>query len=196
MWQNYIDVIHEYCGEAVIVFDKFHIIRHLMDAIDKVRRMESNALAEAGSEVLKGTRYIWLKNPWNLTDNQKIRLSDLLKSNLKIVRAYLLKEMFRKLWNYIRKAWAAKYLKRWFWWATHSRLKPLRDFAWMIRRHEEGILAYCDLRINNGAVEAMNNNAKAISHRARGYRSEKTYSLALIHGLGKLELPKTKHRFY
>lgn len=195
MWQNYIDVIHEYCGEAVIVFDKFHIVRHLMEAIDKVRKMEVKILSEAGCEDLKGTKYIWLKNPWNLTENQKITLSDLLKSNFKIVRAYLLKEMFRRLWNYRSRAWAAKYLKRWFWWATHSRLKPLRDFAWMLRRHEEGILAYFDLRIDNAIVEAMNNNAKVISHRARGYRSENTFSLALIHGLGDLQLPQCQHRF-
>jgi len=195
MWQKYIDVIHEYCEEAVIVFDKFHIVRHLMESIDKVRKMEARALAEEGCEALKGTKYIWLKNPWNLTDNQKITLSGLLKSNFKIVRAYLLKELFRKLWDYTSKAWARKYLKRWFWWATHSRLKPLRDFAWMLRRHEEGILAYFDLRIDNGLVEAMNNNAKAISHKARGYRSENTFSLALIHGLGKLQLPQCQHRF-
>jgi transposase len=195
MWQNYIDVIHEYCGEAVIVFDKFHIVRHLMEAIDKVRKMEAKALAETGCETLKGTKYIWLKNPWNLTENQKITLSELLKSSFKIVRAYLLKELFRRLWGYTSKAWAAKYLKRWFWWATHSRLKPLREFAWMLRRHEEGILSYFDLRIDNGIVEAMNNNAKAISHRARGYRSENTFSLAMIHGLGKLQLPECQHRF-
>jgi transposase len=195
MWQNYIDVIHEYCGEAVVVFDKFHIVRHLMEAIDEVRKMEARALKEMDCEDLKGTRYIWLKNPWNLTDNQKIRLSDLLKSNLKITRAYLLKELFRKLWDYTSRAWAEKYLKRWFWWATHSRLKPLRDFAWMLRRHEEGILAYFGLRIDNGVVEAMNNNAKVISRRARGYRSEATFSLALIHGLGKLDLPECQHRF-
>lgn len=195
MWQNYIDVIHEYCGDAVIVFDKFHIIGHLIEAVDKVRKMEANALAEAGSGALKGTKYIWLKNPWNLTDNQKLRLSDLLKSNFKIVRAYLLKELFRRLWHYKRRGWAARYLKRWFWWATHSRLKPLQDFAWMLRRHEEGILAYFDIRIHNGIVEAMNNNAKAISHRARGYRSENTFSLAIIHGLGKLQLPQCQHRF-
>ena len=195
MWQNYIDVIHEYCGDAVIVFDKFHIVRHLIEAIDEVRKMEAKALAEAGSGALKGTKYIWLKNPWNLTDNQKLRLSDLLKSNFKIVRAYLLKELFRRLWDYKRRGWAGKYLKRWFWWATHSRLKPLRDFAWMLRRHEEGVLAYFDIRIDNGIVEAMNNNAKTISHRARGYRSEKTFSLAIIHGLGKLQLPQCQHRF-
>jgi len=118
-----------------------------------------------------------------------------LKSNFKIVRAYLLKELFRRLWDYKRRGWAGKYLKRWFWWATHSRLKPLRDFAWMLRRHEEGVLAYFDIRIDNGIVEAMNNNAKTISHRARGYRSEKTFSLAIIHGLGKLQLPQCQHRF-
>jgi transposase len=195
MWRNYIDVIHEYCSEAVIVFDKFHIVRHLMEAIDKVRKMEAKALAEMGCETLKGTKYLWLKNPWNLTENQKITLSELTKRNFKIVRAYLLKEMFRRLWEYTRKAWAARYLKRWFWWATHSRLKPLREFAWMLRRHEEGILSYFDLRIDNGIVEAMNNNAKAISHRARGYRSENTFSLAMIHGLGKLHLPECQHRF-
>ena len=195
MWQKYIDVIHEHCGNTVIVFDKFHIVRHLMDAIDKVRKMEARALAEAGCGVLKGTRYIWLKNPWNLTEKQKITLSALLKGNFKIVRAYLLKELFRRLWDYTSKAWAETYLKRWFWWATHSRLKPLRDFAWMLRRHQAGILAYFDLRIDNGIVEAMNNNAKVISHRARGYRSEHTFSLALIHGLGKLQLPQCQHRF-
>ena len=195
MWQNYIDVIRERCGESVIVFDKFHIVRHLLEAVDKVRRIEIKAIGGVDAEALKGTRYIWLKNPWNLTDRQEARLTDLLKSNLRIVKAYLLKELFRKLWDYTRRAWAANYLKRWFWWATHSRIKPLRDFAWMLRRHEEGILAYFDLRIDNGSVEAMNNNAKAISHRARGYRSETTFSLAMIHGLGKLELPKCRHTF-
>lgn len=134
MWQNYIDVVQEYCNDAVIVFDKFHIIRHLIDAIDKVRRMEAKALSESDPDVLKGTRYIWLKNPWNLTYKQKVCLTDLLKMNLKIVKAYFLKELFRKLWDYKRRGWAAKYLKRWFWWATHSRIKPLRDFAWMLRR--------------------------------------------------------------
>ena len=195
MWQNYIDVIRERCGESVIVFDKFHIVRHLLEAVDKVRRMEIKAIGGVDVEALKGTRYIWLKNPWNLTDRQEARLTDLLNRNLRIVKAYLLKELFRKLWDYTRRAWAANYLKRWFWWATHSRIKPLRDFAWMLRRHEEGILAYFDLRIDNGSVEAMNNNAKAISHRARGYRSETTFSLAMIHGLGKLELPKCRHTF-
>ncbi|MBW1931351.1 MAG: transposase [Deltaproteobacteria bacterium] len=112
--------------------------------------------------------------------------------------------MISNVWDYKRRGWAAKYLKRWFRppcavhadrWATHSRLKPLRDFAWMLRRHEEGILAYFDIRIDNSIVEAMNNNAKIISHRSRGYRSENTFSLAMIHSLGGLPLPQYQHRF-
>jgi transposase len=110
-----IDVIHEQCGEAAFVFDTFLIFRHFIEAIDTVRKMETKALAETGCKALKGTTYIWLKNPWNLTDNQKITLSELLKSSFKIVRACLLKELFRRLWDFKSKALGAKYLKRWFW---------------------------------------------------------------------------------
>jgi len=166
-----------------------------MEAIDKVRTMEAKALAETGCEALKGTMYLWLKNPCSLTENQTSTRSHLLTSTFTIVRAYLRKEMFRRRWDYKSNAWATTYVKRWFWWATQSRLTPLRDFAWMLRGHEEGILAYFDLRIDNGIVEAMNNNAKAMSHRVRVYRSENTFSLAMIHGLGRLQLPQCQHRF-
>lgn len=107
-----------------------------------------------------------------------------------MLRAYKLKELFRHLWEYRSRAWAKKYLDRWFWWATHSGIEPMRDFAWMLRRHEGGILAYFDHRIDNGAVEAMNNNTKAISHRARGFRSERVITLAMLHCMGRLELPE------
>lgn len=190
MWANYVEVIGERAPQAKIVFDKFHIKRHLLEAVNNVRKAEAKALAKSHPELLKGTRYIWLKNPENLTDRQRLRLHELEKrGGLKILRAYELKELFNHLWDYQSKAWAKKYLDRWFWWATHSRLEPLKKFAWMLRDHEEGILAYFDFPIDNGAVEAMNNNAKAISHRARGFRSEKAFSLAMLHCLGDLELP-------
>jgi len=195
MWANYVDVVKLRASQATLVFDKFHIVRHLLNAVNDVRKMEAKALKVADPELLKGTRYIFLKNPENLTDKQAPRLAEIMKLNLKVVRAYLLKELFKDLWTYKRKAWAKKFLDRWFWWATHSRLKPLRDFAWMLRRHQDGILAYFDCRIDNGATEAMNNNAKAVAHRARGYRTEKAFTLSLLHCLGGLELPKTAHRF-
>jgi transposase len=195
MWAPYVEVVKERLPHAVLVFDKFHIVRHLLDAVDQVRRQEAQKLKSENPELLNKTRYIWLKNPWNLTENQRLRLSDLEKLNLKINRAYLLKEGFRKFWDYTYQAWAKKYLDQWFWWATHSRLKPMRDFAWMIRRHQDDILNYFKVRIDNGAVEALNNKAKSISHRAYGYRTAETLKLALYHGMGKLPMPQLTHKF-
>ena len=195
MWTPYVEVIKERLPNALLVFDKFHIIRHLMGAVDKVRKEQVRELKAQDLDLLKKTRYIWLKNPWNLTDNQKLRLSELEKLNLKINRAYLLKEAFRQFWTYTYPTCAKKYLDQWFWWATHSRLKPLRDFAWMIRRHQDDILNYFKARIHNGAVEALNNKAKAISHRAYGYRTAETFKLALLHGLGNLPMPQLTHKF-
>jgi transposase len=195
MWQPYIDMIREHLPDATLVFDKFHVIQHLLQAVDQVRRDEARELRKENPELLKRTRYIWLKNPENLTDKQRARLGHLEKLNLRTNRAYLLKESFRELWNYKRKGWARKYLKKWSWWATHSRLKPMRDFAWMLRRHQEGILAYFDERISNGAVEGMNNKAKVISHRCYGFRTASTYITALYHCLGNLPEPQLVHRF-
>jgi transposase len=190
MWANYVDVVTKRAPDAKLVFDKFHIVKHLNDAVNEVRKHEARALKTSDPELLKATRYIWLKNPGNLTDRQRLRLAELEKrGGLKILRAYQLKELFRRFWNYRSKAWAKKYLDRWFWWATHSRMQSLRDFAWMLRRHEDGVLAYFDHRIDNGAVEAMNGNAKAVARRARGFRSEKAYTLAMLHCLGNLALP-------
>lgn len=129
IWAPYIEVIKRRLPNALVVFYKFHIVRHLLNAVDQVRREEAKKLKLENLDLLKGTKYIWLKNPWNLTEKQKVRLSDLERLNLKINRAYLLKEAFRKLWDYTYQAWAKKYLDQWFWWATHSRLEPVRKFC-------------------------------------------------------------------
>ena len=188
-------MIKERIPHALLVFDTFHVIRHLMDAVDQVRKQEARNLKAHNPDLLKRTRYLWLKNPWNLTDHQRLRLRDLEKLNLKINRAYLLKEAFRQFWAYTYPAWAKKYLDQWCWWATHLRSQPLRDFAWMIRRHHDDILNFFKAKIDNGAVEALNNKAKAISYRAYGYRAAETCKLSLLHGLGKLPMPQLTHKF-
>lgn len=195
MWAPYVETIKEMCPQAVLVFDEFHIVRHLLKAVDQVRKDEVRQWKKKYPTLLAKTKYIWLKNPWNLTPKQKRTLGFYSRLNLRIHKAYLLKEMFRDLWSYQSKGWAKKYLKKWFWWATHSRIKPLRDFAWMLRRHEEGILNYFKLRIDNGAVEAMNNVAKSISHRAHGFRSEDWFSTILLHCMGDMPMPVFSHRF-
>jgi transposase len=195
MWDPYIKAIKEYIPDAVIVFDKFHLIRQLLVAVNDVRKQEAVILKKTDPGLLTGTRYIWLKNPWNLTEKQKQRLSYLEKLNLKINRAYLLKENFRELWSCPNAQEAKKFLDHWFWLATHSRIPQMRKFAWMVRNHEDGILAWFYLPIDNGAVEALNNVAKTISHQAKGYRSSNTFITLLMHCMGKLDSPNWVHKF-
>ncbi len=195
MLPGYERAVRESVPHALIVFDKFHIAQQLMRAVDTVRKEEARRLREEGNEVLKKTKYIWLKNPENLTENQRLRLSELEKMNLKVNRAYLLKEGFRHFWDYTYRRNAEKYLDWWLWRATHSRLDPMRDFAWMIRRHEEEILNYFKAPITNAAVEGMNRKAKVVSQRAYGYRTFGTFQLALYHVMGDLPMPETTHRF-
>jgi transposase len=196
MWQPYIDVVTKHVNDDVVmVFDKFHIIQHLNKAVDEVRKEEARELKKDNPELLKKTRYIWLKNPENLTDNQRSRLGYLEKLNLKVNRAYLLKESFRDFWDYSYPKSAKKYLAKWFWWATHSRLKPLRDFARMLRKHQEGIMNYFKCRITNGITEGMNNKAKTVIKRCYGFRTVDTLKLAFYHSLGKLPEPESLHRF-
>ena len=195
MWQPYADVVKVRAPNAILVFDKFHIVQHLSRAVDQVRRDEIREKGQAYKQLLAKTRYIWLKNPWNLTDKQRVRLSVLEQLNLKINRAYLLKEAFREFWSCTNPHWAKRYLDKWFWWATHSRLQPLRDFAWMLRRHQEDLLNYFNMPISNGTVEGLNNKAKVISHKAYGFRTAKNYIRNLLHCMGGLPLPPSVHTF-
>lgn len=195
MWPSYIDTIRAKAPQATLVFDKFHIVRQLTEAVDKVRRQEVAEKNQEHQGVLAGTRYIWLKNPWNLTDRQKASLSFLETLNLKIHRAYLLKESFRDFWQSGSRERAKKFMDQWFSWAMESKIKPMQDFALLLKRHEENILTYFVMPISNGAVEGLNNKAKVISHRAYGFRSAKNYILNLYHCMGDLPMPTSMHRF-
>ena len=115
--------------------------------------------------------------------------------NLKINRAYLLKERFRDVWSYKTKPRARNCLKQWFWRATHSRLEPLREFAWMIRRHEEDILTWFHMPISNGSVDGLNNKAKVVRHKANGFRTADHFIFNLYHCMGNLPDPLLMHRF-
>lgn len=195
MWQPYVDVLKEQLPGAALVFDKFHLVRQLMEAVDQVRREEARELKKDNPELLARSRYLWLKNPERLTDKQKARLGYLQKLNLRTSRAWLLKESFKELWKYKRKYWARKFLQKWCWWATHSRLQPMRDFAWTLRWHAENVLTWFDFRISNAVVEGLNNKAKVVSRRCYGFRTAQNFITALYHCLGKLPEPNLVHRF-
>jgi len=189
MWAPYAAVVQRRAPQATVVFDRFHLVRHLNAAVDEVRRAEVRRLRGDAREVLKGTRYLLLKNPWNLTPAQRRRLSSLLQLNTPLVRAYSLKEELQAFWHYVRTGWAQKHLTHWLWWASHSRLPAFQKLAKLVRSHLDGILAWTRVRVTNGALEGMNNKVKLVSHRAYGYRNPQYYIAAIYHCCAQLPLP-------
>ncbi len=188
MWKAYLAAIHERLPEARVVFDRFHVVQHLNRAVDEVRRQTWRQLPVTEKQAFKQTRWLWLKNPWNLQPKERRTLSALCRKNQPIVKAYYLKEAFQQFWNYQHPAWARRYLTEWLRSARHCRLRPFRQFAQMIIDHVDGILAWSELRISNGALEGMNNKVKVVSHRAYGFRKVDTYITAIWHSCANLPL--------
>ena len=169
---------------ASITFDKFHVVSLVNDAVDEVRRLERKDHPE-----LSGSRYIWLKNPANLTANQKNQLAlfDLTRCHLKTARAYQIRLAFQDLYNQPPDQ-AKTYLDKWYFWATHSRIQPIIDAAKTIRRHQEGILRWFTSKINNGILEGINSLVQAAKAKARGYRSNRNFASIIYLIAGKLDL--------
>ena len=139
-----------------------------------------------------------VKSKENLTDQQRVRLSDLLKYNLQTVRAYLLKEQFRQFWDYDSPAWAAKFLDQWITLVMRSRIEPMKKVAKTLRSHRELILNYfrAKKQFSSGVVEGLNNKVKVTMRKSYGFRTFRITELALYHVLGRLPEPELTHRFY
>lgn len=192
MWAPYADSIREHLPQATLVFDRFHLVRHCLDALDEVRREEVRQLRGSAKLAIKGTRFILLKNPWNLTSGQRdslFALATSAKANRRLLRGYLLKESFQLFWGYRSPFWAKRFLQNWLWQAAHSRLEPMKKFAKLVKTHIDGILAWTTLHISNGMSEGLNNKVKLISHRAYGYRTATYFIAAIYHGCADLALP-------
>lgn len=189
MWKPYMNVVREMAPKAVLVFDRFHLVAHLNEAVDTVRRQIMAKAQGTWADLIRGTRYLWITHSWNLQPGQKLQLRGLLKLNTPLVKAYVLKEAFHKFWNYIYKGSAKKWLKNWCRMAMYSRLEPLKKFARMVRSHEKGILAWVDIGISNGTVEGMNNKIGLVKRRAFGFRKTEYLKLAIYHCCANLPLP-------
>ena len=179
----FIKGVTENLPNAQITFDKFHIIKALNEAVDEVRRQEQKEFP-----MLKNTRYIFLKNPENLTIKQselleEIKLKDL---NLKTMRAYQLRLNFQEIWL-LPPDQAEAFLKKWYYWATHSRLEPMIKAAYTIKEHWDGVLNWFKSNVNNGILERINSMVQAAKARARGYRTNE-YLITMIYLIaGKLQ---------
>lgn len=188
MWDAFITSTKTYAPQADIVHDKFHISKYLNEAVDKVRRAEHKALMKEDDQTLKGAKYLFLKNPANMSDSEKERFKALRMDKLKVGRAWSIKEMFLEFWTYSYQASAEKFFQRWYWWATHSRLKPMADVAKLMRRHLPNILTYLRHLITNAMMEGLNSKIQSIKANARGYRNFANYRIAILFYCGKLQL--------
>jgi transposase len=189
MWAAYVNLVREHAPQAQILFDRFHIVKHLQEAVDEVRRSEMRRLTGQEKATFKSTRWLLLKNPWHLTSEQKERLSTLVRWNSPIVRAYYLKESFQLFWYYKQEKRAQDLLSKWMNSAMRSRLEPFKKFVRLLRSHLDGILPWTKLRLSNGAVEGMNNKIKSISHRSFGFRNALYFIAAIYHCCARLPLP-------
>jgi transposase len=199
MWQPYLKVIRQKCSQALHILDRFHIVAKMNDALDDVRAGESRRMYRDGYEpVLKKSRWLLLKRKQNLTGKQRFRLRDVLRYNLKTVRAYLLKEAFQQLWDYDSPAWAAKFLDEWCRQTMRSRIEPMKRIALSLRKHRELILNYFRAQklFSSGVVEGLNNKAKVTLRKSYGFRTFRVLELALYHSLAKLPEPEITHDFF
>lgn len=199
MWRAYLDVLARRAKQAVHVLDRYHIVAKLNKAIDQVRAAEAKQIARDGLEpVLKHSRWCLLKRPEHLSETQYVRLAQLLRYNLRTVRAYLLKEDLQLLWDAVSPTAAASFLKGWTTRALRSRIGPIKAFARTLRNHHDLILNWFAARgmISAAAVEGLNNKLKVITRRAFGLRTFKATEIALYHALGALPEPRVTHEFF
>lgn len=164
-------------------FDKFHVMQLLGAAVDAVRRAEQQTRPE-----LRGTRYVWTKNPENLTPRQFAQWAQLTVPalRLKTARAYQLRLTFQEFWA-LRGAEAEAFLTRWYAWATRSRLPPIVEAAKTIKRHWAGVLRWAESGLTNGLLEGINSLVQAAKAKARGYRSPRTLITMAYLLAGKLD---------
>ena len=198
MWKPYLDLIARHCTNALNILDRFHVVAKMNKAIDEVRASEAKRMADDGyAPLLKRTRWCLLKRRENLTDTQRLRLRELLRYNLRSVRAYLLKEDFQQFWDYDSPTWAGKFLDQWCTQVMRSRIEPMKKFARTLRGHRELLLNYFRARkqFSSGVIEGLNNKAKVTMRKAYGFRTFRATEVALYHVLGKLPEPPLAHRF-
>jgi transposase len=188
MWEPFRKAIEGNLPTADIVHDKFHISGYLNKAVDSVRKQEHKRLCKEGNEYLKGTKYLWLTNSKNWSEVQRKQFHELKEINLKTSKAWAIKESFSNFWNYIYSGVAKKYFQRWYFWATHSRLKAVIDAAKTLKRHINNILNYFKHRITNAVAEGLNSKIQNIKANARGYRNFHNYRVAILFYCGKLDL--------
>lgn len=182
MWKPFRNAAQAHAPQAAILFDKFHVMRHLSEALDAVRKAEYARLSGKDRRFIKGQKYTLLSRRENLSLEGRQALKTLLAANKRLNTAYLLKESFGQLWSYEREGWARRFFANWRAALKWQRLKPYEKFAEMIDHHWDGIAAYCkpDNKVSLGFVEGLNNKIRVIQRRSYGLRDEEYLRLKIL----------------
>ena len=195
MWDPYIRSTRNHLPDAEhkIVFDKFHIAKHLSEGVDQVRRRENKQLRAAGDDRLTGTRYDWLRHPAKMDPKDRREFAALRNSSLKTARAWALKESMMAFFAYQYERPARKHFRWWHNWAVRSRLTPMIEKARMIKRRFENIVTYLKHRITNAASESINSKIQWVKYTARGFRNKTNFKTAIYFHCGGLDLMPATH---
>jgi len=188
MWRAFESSAKANASQADIVYDRFHVSKHLNEAVDKVRRKENKALQQLDDDSLKGTKQLWLFAPENMPRKLRKAFNELKELGLGTGRAWAIKEALRKFWDYEYVGSARKYFEWWYGWAVRSRLKPIVEVAKMLKRHLEGLLNFVRHKVTNAMTEGFNSKIQHLKHSARGLRNFGSYRRRILFYCGKLEL--------
>lgn len=182
MWRAFSKSTRANAPDAKILFDKFHVLRHLSDALDRVRKSEYKRVSGTERRYIKGQKYTLLTHRENLTLEGRQALKLLLAANKRLHTAYVLKESFGQLWDYQREGWARRFFDQWRAALKWQRLKPYEDFADLIERHWDGIAAYCEPenKVSLGFVEGLNTKIRVLQRRAYGLRDPQYLRLKVL----------------
>lgn len=183
MWRAFSKATATQVPHAAILYDKFHVLRQLNDAMDKVRKAEYKRLTNRPDRAfIKGQKYVLLSHRENLSPEKRQRLKTLLAANKRLNTAYVLKEQFGQLWSYHREQWARRFFEQWRAALRWQRLKPFEEFARLIDRHWDGIAMYCrpENKVSLGFVEGLNNKIRVIQRRCYGLRDEDYLHLKIL----------------
>jgi transposase len=190
MWNPYIAATKAYVpnAEQKIVFDRFHVMKYMLEAVDKTRKKEHSLLTETGDTTLKGTKYIWLWNEENVPEWRKDEYDALRSLDLKTSKACAIKDNLRHLWDYKYEKCMRDYFDRWYYWATHSKIEPVKKAAKTIKNHIDNIVTYAKHQITNALAESVNAKIEKFKRIACGFRNRKNYRTAIYFHCGGLDL--------
>jgi len=193
MWEPYLSATAQAAPQAQIVHDKFHVAKHLNEAVDRVRRIENRQFHAAGSDLLSGTKYVWLKNPENWHEADQLKFDALRSSGCKVARAWQLKELFREFWSCFNSTEAESFFDRWYSWAIRSRLASVKEVARMLKAHLDNLLTYFTYAISNVLTEGFNSKIQSLKHAARGFRTFANFRTRVLFFCGRLNLYPSTH---